>query len=266
MLVDFWTYSCINCLRTLPAPQDLGRAPTARPGLTIVGVHTPEFAFEHVPSNVRKATRELGVRYPVAIDDGYKTWDAYQNGAWPTEYLIDRRGHIREIKEGEGNYDETERTIRKLLGEPATGAARIGQGPTTPAHPTTPESYLGWERLAALLGSELVPDRIVPVQVPAHVAAEHARLRRPLARRAAAHRRRSSARACACTSWPRTSTSCSSGRGTLQVLVDGKPVQHDPRRRAEQALHAAAATRSCARASSSCASRPGVSAYAFTFG
>ena len=155
MLVDFWTYSCINCLRTLPHLKAWDAA-YRKAGLTIVGVHTPEFAFEHVPSNVRKATRELGVDYPVAIDNGYKTWDAYQNGAWPTEYLIDRKGHIREIKEGEGTYDETERTIRTLLGEPAQ-AQLASVKDTTPEHPTTPESYLGWERLQRYSGSELVP-------------------------------------------------------------------------------------------------------------
>src|SRR6266498_3699330 len=119
VLVDFWTYSCINCLRTLPHLKAWDAA-YRKAGLVIVGVHTPEFAFEHVVSNVRRATRDLGVRYPVAIDNDYRTWDAYQNGGWPTEYLIDRRGHIREIKEGEGDYDGTERKIRTLLGEPAT--------------------------------------------------------------------------------------------------------------------------------------------------
>jgi cytochrome c biogenesis protein CcdA/thiol-disulfide isomerase/thioredoxin len=164
VLVDFWTYSCINCLRTLPHLKGWDAA-YRKAGLTIVGVHTPEFAFEHVPANVRKATRELGIRYPVAIDDNYKTWDAYQNGAWPTEYLIDRKGDIREIKEGEGDYDGTERTIRKLLGEPAT-AQLASVKDTTPEHPTTPESYLGWERLQRYSGSELVPDRIVPYKFP----------------------------------------------------------------------------------------------------
>ena len=164
VLVDFWTYSCINCLRTLPHLKAWDAA-YRKAGLRIVGVHTPEFAFEHVPSNVRKATRELGVRYAVAIDNDYKTWDAYQNGAWPTEYLVDRRGHIREIKEGEGNYDDTERTIRKLLGEPAKGEL-ASVADTTPQHVITPESYLGWERLERYSGSEIVPDRVVPYKFP----------------------------------------------------------------------------------------------------
>jgi cytochrome c biogenesis protein CcdA/thiol-disulfide isomerase/thioredoxin len=157
VLVDFWTYSCINCLRTLPHLEAWYSA-YHKDGLEIVGVHTPEFAFEHVVSNVRKATRELGVRYPVAIDDGAKTWDAYQNSAWPTEYLVDRRGRIREIKEGEGDYSGTEMKIRQLLGMSA-GAQLASVKDMTPQHLTTPESYLGWERLERYTGSELFPGR-----------------------------------------------------------------------------------------------------------
>jgi hypothetical protein len=131
----------------------------------IVGVHTPEFAFEHVVSNVRKASRELGVRYPVAIDDDYKTWNAYQNDAWPAEYLIDRKGNVREIKKGEGQYDETERTIRTLLGE--SGNAQLASvKDRTPTHLTTPESYLGWLRLDRYAGSQITPGRAVQYRFP----------------------------------------------------------------------------------------------------
>jgi cytochrome c biogenesis protein CcdA/thiol-disulfide isomerase/thioredoxin len=164
VLVDFWTYSCINCLRTLPHLKAWDAA-YRKAGLVIVGVHTPEFAFEHVPSNVRRATKDLGVRYPVAIDNHAQTWGAYQNAAWPTEYLIDRRGHIREIKEGEGDYDGTERRIRLLLGQPST-AQLASVADTTPDHPQTPESYLGWERLQRYAGSEIVPERLVLYRAP----------------------------------------------------------------------------------------------------
>jgi cytochrome c biogenesis protein CcdA/thiol-disulfide isomerase/thioredoxin len=164
VLVDFWTYSCINCLRTLPHLKAWDAA-YRKAGLVIVGVHTPEFAFEHVPSNVRRATKDLGVRYPVAIDNHAQTWGAYQNAAWPTEYLIDRRGHVREIKEGEGDYDGTERRIRLLLGEPST-AQLASVADTTPDHPQTPESYLGWERLQRYAGSEIVPERLVLYRAP----------------------------------------------------------------------------------------------------
>ena len=158
VLVDFWTYSCINCLRTLPHLEKWYRA-YRKDGLVIVGVHTPEFAFEHVVSNVRKATKDLGVRYPVAIDNGARTWAAYQNSAWPTEYLIDRRGHVREIKEGEGEYDGTEQKIRGLLGMQAR-AQLASVKDMTPQHLMTPESYLGWERLDRYSGSQILPGRL----------------------------------------------------------------------------------------------------------
>jgi len=156
VLVDFWTYSCINCLRTLPH-LEAWDSRYRKDGLVIVGVHTPEFAFEHVVSNVRGAVHRLGVHYPVAVDDGYHTWDAYQNQYWPAEYLIDRQGHVREIHDGEGNYGGTEHSIRELLGMPGAQLASVKD--TTPQHLMTPESYLGWERLARYGGSTIVPDR-----------------------------------------------------------------------------------------------------------
>ena len=223
VLIDFWTYSCINCLRTLPHLKAWDAA-YRKAGLRIVGVHTPEFAFEHVPANVRKATRELGVRYAVAIDNGYKTWDAYQNGAWPTEYLVDRRGNIREIKEGEGNYDDTERTIRKLLGESATGnLASVAD--QTPQHlAMTPESYLGWERLQRYSGSQIVPGRVVPYKfprtVPPNTLAYDGLWKVERQRIVAVDRARLRLGFLA-----QNVYLVLGGRGSLQVLVDGKPVR-----------------------------------------
>jgi cytochrome c biogenesis protein CcdA/thiol-disulfide isomerase/thioredoxin len=262
VLVDFWTYSCINCLRTLPHLKAWDAA-YRKAGLTIVGVHTPEFAFEHVASNVRKATRELGVSYPVAIDNGYKTWDAYQNGAWPTEYLVDRRGHIREIKEGEGNYDDTENTIRRLLGEPAK-AQLASVADETPRHPTTPESYLGWVRLERYSGSEIVPGREVPYRfprsVPLNTLAYDGLWRVERQRIVAGNRARLRLHFLA-----QNVYLVLGGRGSLQVLVNGKSVRtievgglsrlytllrYPNLREGELELRFA----------------PGVTAYAFTFG
>jgi cytochrome c biogenesis protein CcdA/thiol-disulfide isomerase/thioredoxin len=262
VLVDFWTYSCINCLRTLPHLKAWDAA-YRKAGLAIVGVHTPEFAFEHVASNVRKATRELGVSYPVAIDNGYKTWDAYQNGAWPTEYLVDRRGHIREIKEGEGNYDDTENTIRRLLGEPAK-AQLASVADETPRHPTTPESYLGWVRLERYSGSEIVPGREVPYRfprsVPLNTLAYDGLWRVERQRIVAGNRARLRLHFLA-----QNVYLVLGGRGSLQVLVNGKSVRtievgglsrlytllrYPNLREGELELRFA----------------PGVTAYAFTFG
>jgi cytochrome c biogenesis protein CcdA/thiol-disulfide isomerase/thioredoxin len=171
VLVDFWTYSCINCLRTLPHLEAWDRA-YRKDGLVIVGVHTPEFAFEHVVSNVRGAARRLGVRYPVAIDDRYGTWKAYQNQYWPAEYLIDRSGHVRDVHFGEGDYGKTERTIRRLLATPAAALAAVThQRDTTPTDLITPESYLGYERLDRYAGSKLAEDREATYRFPKRVAA-----------------------------------------------------------------------------------------------
>lgn len=155
VLVDFWTYSCINCQRTLPHVEAWYRL-YAKDGFVVVGVHTPEFAFEHVVSNVKAQAAALGVRYPVAVDDNYGTWNAYSNEYWPADYLIDAAGDIRHIHFGEGDYAGTEQAIRELL-----AAAHPGQAlpsPTdlpdkTPTGEMSPETYIGYERLQYLLPS-----------------------------------------------------------------------------------------------------------------
>ena len=116
VLVDFWTYSCINCLRSLPYVEAWSRK-YKDAGLVVIGVHTPEFAFEKDPSNVSKAVKDLGVTYPIAIDSQYAIWNAFGNQYWPAHYLIDGSGKIRHTHFGEGEYEETERNIQKLLAE-----------------------------------------------------------------------------------------------------------------------------------------------------
>jgi thiol-disulfide isomerase/thioredoxin len=143
VLVDFWTYSCINCLRTLPHLKAWWTT-YERDGLEIVGVHTPEFAFEGEPSNVREAVKQLGVSWPVALDPNYRTWNAYRNQYWPAEYLIDKQGHVRNAHFGEGDYGHTKRLIRELLGEPGGAPAELAD--MTPTERTTPETYLGFTR------------------------------------------------------------------------------------------------------------------------
>jgi cytochrome c biogenesis protein CcdA/thiol-disulfide isomerase/thioredoxin len=148
VLVDFWTYSCVNCIRTLPYLK-AWYARYHRDGLVIVGVHTPEFAFEHVISNVQRAVQEHGIRYPVAVDDSYGTWDAWGNQYWPADYLIDRNGHVRDAHFGEGAYTQTQNDIRLLLGEHGAGPmahAHDAIGPS--ASVRTPETYLGTFRAA----------------------------------------------------------------------------------------------------------------------
>jgi cytochrome c biogenesis protein CcdA/thiol-disulfide isomerase/thioredoxin len=169
VLVDFWTYSCINCQRTLPHVEAWYRE-YARDGLVVVGVHTPEFAFEHVVSNVRAQAAALGVRYPVAIDDNYATWNAYDNEYWPADYLIDASGNVRHVHFGEGDYGTTEQLIRQLLvaAHPGLSLPRPTDIPDkTPVGEISPETYVGYQRLEYLVGSNVVPDAPAVYHFPA---------------------------------------------------------------------------------------------------
>jgi cytochrome c biogenesis protein CcdA/thiol-disulfide isomerase/thioredoxin len=143
VLVDFWTYSCINCLRTLPqlrAWYDTYK----KDGLVVVGVHTPEFAFEHEYGNVLAAVHRLDVTWPVALDNTYTTWSEYSNQYWPADYLVDRKGDVRAVHFGEGGYMTTEDQIRALLG---VGGPLTTVKDTEPIEAMTPETYLGPARL-----------------------------------------------------------------------------------------------------------------------
>jgi cytochrome c biogenesis protein CcdA/thiol-disulfide isomerase/thioredoxin len=153
VLVDFWTYTCINCIRTLPYLRAWDARYRAA-GLTIVGVHTPEFAFEREAGNVERAIEQNRLRYPVAQDNGYATWSAWGNQYWPAKYLIDARGRVRYAHFGEGAYERTEAAIRALLAE--AGASRLGpmaraRAETPSAKLATPETYLGYERAEGFL-------------------------------------------------------------------------------------------------------------------
>jgi cytochrome c biogenesis protein CcdA/thiol-disulfide isomerase/thioredoxin len=155
VMVDFWTYSCINCLRALPFVESWYEKYKDH-GLVVIGVHAPEFAFEKDPDNVRRAVADLKVTYPVALDNDYAIWQAFNNQYWPAHYFIDATGRIRGHHFGEGNYDESEQTIRKLLTEagqtdlppPGMGSAKaVGvQAPPDEAHDQSPETYVGYRR------------------------------------------------------------------------------------------------------------------------
>jgi cytochrome c biogenesis protein CcdA/thiol-disulfide isomerase/thioredoxin len=147
VLVDFWTYTCINCIRTLPYLKawsvDYGGQ-----GLTIVGVETPEFAFERNAGNVANAISQFGLHYPVVQDNDMGTWNAYGNQYWPADYLIDAKGQVRYTSFGEGDYSQTETAIRALLAEAGdqVGAKSHPTGVIVPSREATPETYLGTER------------------------------------------------------------------------------------------------------------------------
>ncbi|MDN7589854.1 cytochrome c biogenesis protein DipZ [Burkholderia seminalis] len=162
VLVDFWTYSCINCLRTLPYTNAWARK-YAPYGLVVIGVHAPEFAFERDIGNVKKAVHDLGIDYPVAIDNGYSIWRAFNNEYWPAHYFVDAQGRVRHHHFGEGEYAQSERAIQSLLAEaghpealnvplglagaPANGALAAADS----ADVRSPETYVGYARAESFM-------------------------------------------------------------------------------------------------------------------
>ncbi|WP_435626515.1 cytochrome c biogenesis protein DipZ [Candidatus Ferrigenium straubiae] len=154
VLIDFWTYSCINCIRTLPYLTDWDRKYRDM-GLVIVGVHSPEFEFEKKTDNVGAAIAQHGIRYPVAQDNRLSTWLNFNNRYWPAHYLIDRQGQVVYTHFGEGKYDVTENNIRYLLGLKEKGQTIAVEGPTF-ALGQTPETYLGYLRADSFGGRERV--------------------------------------------------------------------------------------------------------------
>ena len=264
VLVDFWTYSCINCLRTLPHLKAWDSA-YRRAGLRIVGIHSPEFAFEHVPGNVRSAVRRLGLRYPVGLDNDFATWRAYQNQYWPAKYLIDRTGHVRFTHFGEGSYGETEGWIRRLLGEHVR-RKRTTVADETPTGLTTPETYLGYARLdPAQFAGTVVPDKASSYRFPtrsldlnrlAYAGTWTVSSQRIVADRGARLRLGFQGR---------DVFLVLAGQGPLSVLVDGKPLQTvtvsgTPR------LYTLARFQKTHRGLLELRFAPGLEAYAFTFG
>ncbi len=264
VLVDFWTYSCINCLRTLPYLKAWDARYRSK-GLVILGVHTPEFAFEHDLGNVRAAVKRLGVRYPVALDNSYGTWKAYSNNYWPADYLVDQAGRVRDVHFGEGDYAQTESNIRLLLA--AGKAGRLPQAgrdtDRTPLELRTPESYLGYLRIGNYEGSPLKSDRLTTYRFPASltqdsfayagtwkvegeriVAGDNARLRLHFQ--------------------ARTVHLVLTGRGFVAVNVNGKRL---PTVRVDGArLYTLVTQTSAADGMLDLSFTPGLAAYAFTFG
>jgi len=159
VLVDFWTMSCVNCIRTLPHLK-AWHEKYRDAGLVIVGVHTPEFGFERQRSAVEAAVRRFGITYSVALDDDYEMWKAYRNHYWPAHYFIDRKGRIRYHHFGEGDYAHSETVLRVLLSEDGTGLPEMTAAADAPevdfSKVGTPETYLGYERLEYLGSPEPV--------------------------------------------------------------------------------------------------------------
>ena len=154
VLVDFWTYSCINWRRSLPCVRSWADR-YRNHGLVVIGVHSPEFGFEHDVDNVRQAARAMMINYPIAVDNDYAIWRAFENEFWPALYFIDEKGRIRHHKFGEGDYDQSEAVIQNLLTEAGAGGFGAGLAPVSAAGPEVApdwfdlksgENYLGYER------------------------------------------------------------------------------------------------------------------------
>jgi cytochrome c biogenesis protein CcdA/thiol-disulfide isomerase/thioredoxin len=175
VLIDFWTYTCINCIRTLPY-LEAWQQRYGRDGFTVVGVHSPEFPFEKDADNVQAAIRQNHLTYPVVQDNDLATWSAWGNQYWPSEYLVDAQGNVRDAHFGEGNYDETERAIRTLLQDAGhsnlgSGARASAQAPSADA--TTPETYLGAARAQGWVNGTIHPGNQDFGAPPADVPVNH---------------------------------------------------------------------------------------------
>ena len=179
VLVDFWTYSCINCIRTLPYLVDWNQKYSDK-GLVIVGVHSPEFEFEKNIDNVKQAVTRFGIKYPVLLDNDHETWNAYQNSYWPRKYLVDSDGYIRYDHIGEGGYAETENAIRSLLAERSDQQGLeisdlnqtkliVSGAPSVDLNQIkSPELYFGYQYARAQLGNiqGFNPEKTVNYTIP----------------------------------------------------------------------------------------------------
>ena len=173
VLVDFWTYSCINCLRALPHVRAWAQRYAAQ-GLVVVGVHTPEFAFEKKLANVERATKDLKIDFPVAVDSNYAIWRAFENRYWPAFYILDAQGRVRHHQFGEGGFDESEKVIQALLKEAQASGGDAARPPEPPvaldtsgvglppdmSNVKSPETYLGYQHAEGFSSpGGIVPDR-----------------------------------------------------------------------------------------------------------
>jgi cytochrome c biogenesis protein CcdA/thiol-disulfide isomerase/thioredoxin len=267
VVIDFWTYSCVNCLRTLPYLKAWD-ATYRQDGLAIVGVHTPEFAFEHELGNVRRAARELGLEYAVAVDNDYGTWNAWGNRYWPAKYFVDRRGHVRFVHFGEGEYERSERVIRQLLAEGGASPeqkASVRGADAASGEVVTPETYLGYERLDRYAGSPIRSDRVARyrfagIELPRNYLAYAGPWRVEGERIVASGpgaRLRLNFHA-------RDVHLVLGGRGSVEVTVDGRPRR--TARVTEDRLYTLVRLPAVSDGLLELAFSPGVEAYAFTFG
>jgi cytochrome c biogenesis protein CcdA/thiol-disulfide isomerase/thioredoxin len=174
VLIDFWTYTCINCIRTLPYLKDWNDKYKDK-GLVIIGVHTPEFEFEKTSKNVSQAIKDFKIEYPVVQDNDYATWNAYSNRYWPAKYFVDKNGQVRAVHFGEGEYEESEQLIQALLQESGQDVSQTSiNNSQYDINAKTPESYLGYARIQNFASPENIkPDQPQVYSIPQNLPQDY---------------------------------------------------------------------------------------------
>ena len=235
VLIDFWAYSCINCQRAITHVVGWYDAYRDK-GFEVIGVHTPEYAFEKVEANVVSGAKDLGITYPIAMDNAFSTWTNYRNRYWPAEYLVDQQGTVRHVKFGEGGYDDTEKLIRQLLSEGSKDLPpAVEAQDTTPTEQLTPETYFGVGKVVNYRGIGDYDEGIRIFSVPTQLPADSFALRGPWAVDYQGATAQSDDNAIALNYHARNVYMVVGGTGTVTVTTDGKtttiPVSGPPNMR-----------------------------------
>jgi len=266
VLVDFWAYSCINCQRAIPHVEGWYKAYGDR-GFEVIGVHTPEYAFEKVTGNVEKGAADLGITYPIAQDNGYSTWTNYRNSYWPAEYLIDAGGTVRHVKFGEGDYNDTEKLIRQLITDARPGTtlpSPVDAPDTTPHASTTPETYFSVGKVVNYAGGGSYDEGKANFTFPASLPDDSFALQGPWALDYEGATADSDASSIELNYHAKNVYIVVGGTGTLTVTRDGKtttlPVSGPPQ------SHQIVADRDGTRASLQVHATPGLQVFSFTYG
>lgn len=287
VLYDFWTYSCINCLRTLPYLEAWNEK-YADKGLLIIGVHSPEFEFEKDINNVKMAVQKYNVKYPVVLDSNHQTWDAFSNRYWPAEYLTDYTGHIRHTNFGEGEYDQTETVIQQLLAERAqhlelsvdTNMSLVNLQPHQFSYQQTPELYFGYDfaQGRSFIGNQegFQPDKVVTYSLPSNFVQDHFYLEGDWQNLADSMKLSSNSGKIVLSYYAKDVHIVVAGPDTdVQVLLDGQPITssdagHDVQNGtvhvSENRLYTVVSSQQAAAHTITLIAKPGFQIYTFTFG
>ncbi len=286
VLYDFWTYSCINCIRTFPYLKAWNEKYSDK-GLLIVGVHSPEFEFEKDINNVKMAVSKYGLTYPVVLDNDHQTWDAFGNRYWPAEYLTDSLGHIRHTHFGEGSYDETEKVIQQLLDE---RNQRLGLNSTVDqsvvdikehqfANQQTPELYFGYEFASGrdFLGNSegFQSNQVVTYSLPLGLQQDHFYLDGQWQNLPDSMKLVSQSGKIVLQYYAKDVHIVAANKADLQILLDGKPitssdagadVQNSVAHIQENRLYNLVSSNSAGQHTLTIVAQPGFEIFTFTFG